>query len=365
MLGEWHVRKAVEAADLDEYARAEECLRRAVRLAPKYPRALASLASVLGDRHKFAESRDVARAVLAENPRNEVAQAVLADADLELGQYDESEAIVRKLAGKAPSAPILARLARFAELRGQTDTAVRLLSTARDQEAASASSRDAATWYDVRLGDVLFDQGRLDEAEARYRAILKDFPNHHDATANLGKVLAARGKLEPAIAQYEKAVGIAAEPPMLLALGQLQEKAGKAEAARTTFDRLEKTLAKYAEYRRERSLYLADSGRDVDEALVLAIEDFAARPDLFGHDTLAWALHKKGQDEEAARHSAESLRLGTKDARLYYHSGMILKALGRDREAREALAKALEINPHFSIRHADDAREALKALTAK
>ena len=58
----------------------------------------------------------------------------------------------------------------------------------------------------------------------------------------------------------------------------------------------------------------------------------------------------------------QALRLGTRDALLHYHAGMIALARGHGEQARSHLETALEINPLFSILHAGTAREALAAL---
>ncbi|MDQ4081587.1 MAG: hypothetical protein M3123_01655, partial [Actinomycetota bacterium] len=62
----------------------------------------------------------------------------------------------------------------------------------------------------------------------------------------------------------------------------------------------------------------------------------------------------------ARRHSLRALRLGTRDALLHFHRGMIEGCLGNAPARRAFLAKALAINPHFSLLHAPVAREALR-----
>ena len=73
-------------------------------------------------------------------------------------------------------------------------------------------------------------------------------------------------------------------------------------------------------------------------------------------------LYKAGQPEAARAAMAEALRLGTRDARLFYHAGMIERALGNTEAAAAYLRQALATNPHFHPRHADEARRALEAL---
>ena len=255
----------------------------------------------------------------------------------------------------------LRALARLEELKGETDQALKLLQRAEADERKMSGS-ESATWYRVRIGDIRFDAGRIDEAERDYQAVLKEFPNHHDATANLGKVRAAQGRYDEAIAAYRKAVGINAEPPMLSALGDLYLKTDRKDLAAQTFKQLEQVASAHAEYRRELSLYYSHHDVKLPLALELAKKDLPGRSDIFGHDALAWALFKNDHAKEAAAEVAEALKLGTKDARLLFHAGMIHTRLGDKEKARDFLNRSLAINPHFSPIYADQARQTLDSL---
>jgi hypothetical protein len=57
-----------------------------------------------------------------------------------------------------------------------------------------------------------------------------------------------------------------------------------------------------------------------------------------------------------------ALRLGTRDALLSYHAGVVAAANGETVRARELLTEALAINPGFDPLQASRARAALEAL---
>ena len=62
------------------------------------------------------------------------------------------------------------------------------------------------------------------------------------------------------------------------------------------------------------------------------------------------------------RYSQEALKLGTKDALLFFHAGMIHDKLGNRPEARAFLEHGLALNPYFSVLYRDQAFGTLDKL---
>jgi len=67
-------------------------------------------------------------------------------------------------------------------------------------------------------------------------------------------------------------------------------------------------------------------------------------------------LYKKGRLAEAREAIVEAMKLGTRDARLFFHAGMIELGLGATDAGRAYLDRALSTNPSFHVLHADLAR---------
>ena len=76
-----------------------------------------------------------------------------------------------------------------------------------------------------------------------------------------------------------------------------------------------------------------------------------------GDDTLSWALARNGRCEEALVWSRRALRLGTRDALLFFHRGYAERCAGHPAAARTWLRKALALDPHFSLVWAPVAKE--------
>jgi hypothetical protein len=65
-------------------------------------------------------------------------------------------------------------------------------------------------------------------------------------------------------------------------------------------------------------------------ALRPAEDELVARHDIYGYDALAWALLANGRADEVRATMAEALALGSGNATLLYHAGMIGARLGND-----------------------------------
>ena len=116
-------------------------------------------------------------------------------------------------------------------------------------------------------------------------------------------------------------------------------------------------------YHRAWSLFLLDHEREIPRVLTNVESELRTRRDVYGFDLLAWALHRSGRDGEARAPMARALALGTRDAMLYYHDGMIARALGDTALARARLDTALAINPYWDPTQPGEARALLDSLT--
>ncbi len=112
-------------------------------------------------------------------------------------------------------------------------------------------------------------------------------------------------------------------------------------------------------YNRELVLFEAAHGRNQAQALALAEAELEDRKDIYGYDALAWALYANGRAADALAPARQALALGTRDAKLLYHAGMIEIAAGDAATGRAHLEAALALNPAFDPLGADDARKAL------
>jgi tetratricopeptide (TPR) repeat protein len=67
--------------------------------------------------------------------------------------------------------------------------------------------------------------------------------------------------------------------------------------------------------------------------------------------------------EQARTALHEAFKLGPREARLFFHAGMIYHRLGDTVPARQYRQCALATNPYFHVLHADVAAQTLTTLT--
>jgi tetratricopeptide (TPR) repeat protein len=356
------LQRARETGSSDDVLRAEEAARRSLELRSAHNSGTyATLALALLEQHRFAEALQAARSVMEADPENASYRALVAEIQLEMGDYRAADVVFGSLESARQNLDVAPRLARWAEISGRPAEARSLLHAARDLAVRRPGLvPEQVAWFHLRVGDFELRHGDLDAAEEALRAGLEVFPEDRRLLAAMARLEGARENWAEAIDFGERAVAAAAEPGTLALLADLYAASGDAERAAEYARVVEVSLAGSAEaYHRAEGLFLLDHGRRVPQVLAQARADLRTRRDVYGHDLLAWALHRSGRHAEARQAMTAALARGTRDPMLLYHAGMIEKALGRPERSREYLRDALDIAPNFHPVHARLAREAL------
>lgn len=366
-LGRAYLLLARESGDAAAYARADEALQRALALNPRYEPAKALIGSVLIGRHEFAAALAHAQAALDANPDEYQALAVVGDASLELGRYAEADAAYHRLLDEIPGGPIYSRMARLSWLQGRPEEAIDWMRRAADEAVELDLGGEELAWYRFQLGELYYNSGDLRHAQRWYDEADQAMPGYYLAQAGLGKVAAARGDLAEAIAAYEALVARLPQPGFVSFLGDLYALNGDDAAAQAQYDTVafihQLEESQQVLYNRQMAIFFANHNTQLDLALQYAETELAARQDVFAYDTLAWVLYRLGRFDEARAASNQALKLGTPDAILYYHAGLIAAAQGDPTTAQTYLGRALDFNPHFDLIQAAAAREALASLS--
>lgn len=363
-LGLAYVAEARVTADPSWYPKAEDALRRSLRLnAEDNVDALLGLGTLALARHDFGTALRRGRAAEALNPYDADVYGVIGDALLELGRYRAAFDAFQTMVDTRPGLPAYARVSYARELTGDVPGAVRAMAEAFD----AAGTRSDAAWAAYQLGELEFGRGQVRSAETWYRRGLELAPSFVPNLAGTAKVAWARGHLDAAVERYGDVVARYPSVEYVTALGDLYAVTGRTDLAEQQYAVVEATRelarASGVNVDLDVALFDADHG-DPRAALAAAEAEWERRHSVHVADAYAWALHANGRDREAAEMMDRGLRLGTRNAGFLFHAGMIQHSLGRDDAARRLLQRALDLNPSFSILLARTAERTLAGLEA-
>jgi len=364
-LGLAYVAQARVTADPSWYPKAEGVLRRSLRLHPheNVDGALGIGALDLA-RHDFAAALEQGRRAASIDRYDADAYGVIGDALVELGRYRAAFAAFQTMVDTRPDLASYARVAYARELTGDVAGAQRAMRMALD---AAGSPSDAA-WTAYQLGELAFGSGRVAEAGGWYARGLELDPTYALNLAGMAKVAWARGNDELAIRRYREVAARYPSPEVVVALADLYRATGHARLADEQEDVVhamrQLAIASGVNVDLELALYDADHGEPAG-ALSAARTEWGRRHSIHVADAYAWALYANGRYARASIFAERALALGTRNASFLFHAGMIRLALGDRDGARHDLARAIAINPNFSIQHSDEAGRTLARLEAR
>jgi tetratricopeptide (TPR) repeat protein len=337
-LGWRFVSKARISSDPGYYKLAEKCAECMQARSPRKPEALLLRGHVLHNVHRFKEAEEVARELLT-LIESSPAYGLLGDALMEQGRLKEAAVAYQKMVDLKPSPQGYIRAAHMRWLKGDLGGAIEIMRMA----AGSSTPRDpeSAAWTYARLALYELQAGNIKGAQQAVEQALSFQEHYPAALLARGRVLLARGKPADAIEPLRRAARNNPLPEYQWALAEALHDAGRADEART----VEAQLAQQggATDPRTFALFLTSRGQQVETAIRLAEKELTVRSDVFTLDTLAWSLAAAGKIEEARSSMERALAEGTKDARLFYHAGVIAASAGEKQKAREWLGKASEI----------------------
>lgn len=362
-LGLAYLQRFRETADARLYTQAETAFTAALKANPQEFDALIGLGTLALSRHQFKDALGWGERARALNPFSAQPYGILGDAQVELGQYDAAAATMQKMIDTHPDLSSYSRVSYQRELHGDVQGAIDSM-----QQAIKAGNpaSEQTLWTRVQLGHLYFNSGDLAHARASYEQALAYRPDYIHAVAGIARVLAAQGATKDAMATYKQIVKLLPLPEYVIALGDLYEVTGKHAEAQRQYDLVraiqQLSISEGVALDLELAVFEAEHNPDPAAVLLQARAAYAARPSIYAADAMAWALYRNAQYADARRYSDEALRLGTRDALLHYHAGMIAYQLGDHQTARAHLQLALEINPAFSLRHAPEVRTLLAQL---
>jgi tetratricopeptide (TPR) repeat protein len=318
--------------DAAQFERAKAIAAAQIKRTPNEARAWTALAWARMIDHRFLEALEAAKTadrLAADDPRT---QALMCDALVELGRYEEAVTTAQRLADLKPGVPAWIRAARMRFLYNDTDGAIQLM--ARAARTGRASGEESA-WVWLELARLYLHAGDAVSAGQSIAAAQQAYPGLPAILPAKARLLLAQGDPQAALDLYRQALALQPSAEEALAAWRLARHLGEKGAAKHYATLLEglARLDTGGLSRRALAEYFADSVQ-TDRALQLAREELTARPDIYSHATLAKVLQLAGDAPKAQHHAQAALALNTPDPQLQADMRAILASLPAAQAAR-------------------------------
>lgn len=321
-----YARRARESSDVQYYAKAEETLKKSFAITPDNFEGLKVSAWLLLGRHEFAKAREVAVRLNRQTPDDVTVYGYLADANAELGIYQEAVDAVQWMLNLRPgNVAGLTRAAYLRELHGDIEGALDLMQQAYD--STPYQELEDRAWLLTQMSHLQLTAGRLDEAQTFANGALGVFPDYHYALGTLGQIRMAQKRYDEASSLFQKRYAAAPHAENLFALGEALEHARRHEAAARAFADFERKALAESELadnaNHELMAYYTDYAHQPEKAQRIAERELARRHDAFTIDAFAWSLAAAGDYQRANSEMRKALAFGLKDPKVLEHARKI------------------------------------------
>ena len=331
-LGALYLQRYRESGSSSDLASAEEAgLRSAANRDRNNFGAWQVVAATRVARHRFLEALVAVDRMIAVDPGHAGARAAKGEILLELGRYPEADALFTGLTLHRSEPNVAARYARWLELRGRAGRAARLLEDTRVTAAAGvAVPGEQLAWLDLRLAELALKFEDHATAIRWADSGLARVPDDARLLTAKARALLGLGRVAPAMALADSALGIRFDPATLIVLVNGLEQSGDTGLAAEYRRVLASNLAgDPANIHRAWSLYFLDHGGNADSIAAVARNDLVVRQDVYGFDLYAWALFRAGRYDEASKAMAKARAVGTQDPLLDRHAAAIGAAVAK------------------------------------
>jgi protein O-GlcNAc transferase len=192
--------------------------------------------------------------------------------------------------------------------------------------------------------------GRMKQAEAACRDLVKDYPNSAKAYQLLGDILQRTGRAAAAVAPFEQAIRLNPNfSDAQLGLGNALYQLERFAEAEACYRRALAVRPGFFEASQNLASTLRAQGRQ-DEAIKQFERTREIKPDApIVHTNLGGLLQSMGRNEEAAACFKRALALKPEQVEVLNNLGAVLADMGKVEEAEACYRRAIALKPAFVV----------------
>lgn len=338
------------------YQAVTELVERLFEKEPKTARAWYLLATAYTGNKQWAKAVEASRKLIEMDAADARGPFMLGFALREQGKKDEARKYFEDAAKLSPgrSEPI-AELVALDLAEKKTDAALE-----RVQQELTRSQDSAGLHF--LLGRVYLARKEMQQAEAEFLKSAELDPKMISAYVALTEIYAGSRDFAQASAKLETALKTNPDSiPLLMLSGMIDQQLNNHRKAQEAYEKILAKNAGFPPAANNLAWIYSETQGDHEKALRLAQKAREGAPeDPQIADTLGWILYKKGNYDWALSYLKESAAKLSANAEVQFHLGMTQFRLGDAPAAKQALERALELDPKFA--GAEEARKTLQEL---
>lgn len=322
----------------------------ALQVDPEYAAAHAGKCTVFVDAYGevddpayITRAQSACATALTLNPNLDIVHTSLGELSLSTGRLDDAESSFKKALAIDPSnVAALLGLGETYQLKNDLPMAERYLQNAIDIHPGDWNAYSA-------LGGFLFQTGRFDEAATRYQYVVALNPEDATAYSNLGAAQMFIGNFAAAEVAYQRAINI---QPMKMTYGNLglmqYFRGNYAAAIESHKQAIALSPQNYLAYSNLGDALWVAGRRDEAKVAFLKADSLVASNlevnpnDPYATMDLAWIRAMLGRPKEARDLIDKALKLAPDDPYTHYYDGLIHIRAGDDDKGIESLTRAAE-----------------------
>ncbi len=306
--------------------------------------------------HHFADGLEVAQKAKDINPYNAFIYGLMADANVEMGNYTKAVDNCDSMVSIRPDIRSYSRVSYLREIYGDYPGAIDAMNRAVE---AGVPGDEGTEWARVQLGHLYENTGDLKRAEMQYTIALDERPDYAYALAGMAHIAAADKDYAKAIQYYLKADSLVNDYVFKEELVDVYRLAGQndkaAHIAQSVIDNMSKDSKaalndeNIGHYSDRELAYAYLKVNDDDNALTHALAEYNRRPNNIDvNETVAWVYYKQNKADKAMPYIKEALKTNSKNPTLLCRAGLIYANAGEKAKAKSLLQQALKNNPNIS-----------------
>jgi tetratricopeptide (TPR) repeat protein len=349
------LRRARETGNNSYYQQAQKAIESSLQIQPNNFEAGQAHVALLLAEHRYHSALDEAQELNHRMPDAVLVWGYIAEAQAALGNYQQAEEAAQWMMNLRPgNLPAYLCGAALRQDWGDLEEALDFLGKALQQTPPFETEETA--WILTRMARLNRQMGRSAEAETLLQQALKTFPDYYLSLEELAEVQLAQHRYAEAVELMNTRNRSFPSPSSRLLAARAFELSGRPADASKFYADFEREARSQISMPENANLqliaYYARDARQPQEALRVARLELADRHDVWTLDAYAWALHANGKNAEACQQIEKALAVGTRDAVLFYHAGIIEATAGKSVEATHKFEQSLDLNPVSEVSEA-------------